>query len=234
MKYKNVIGVLNDHVNKTLIVGGHYDVCGNQQGADDNASAVAGVIETAKKLKENGFSKYRIEFVAFTLEEPPFFNTRKMGSYVHAKSKVKDRDNIIGMINYEMIGFYSEKENSQRFPFILKHLIPSFREVKFPTIGNFIGIVSNKKSTDFLKNFNFSSIDKKIESFEMVVPKLLEPVTASDHLNYWKFDIPAIMITDTAHFRNPNYHKKTDTLETLDQSKMQYVINMVVSGISNV
>jgi Zn-dependent M28 family amino/carboxypeptidase len=227
--YKNVIGILNAELTKTLIIGGHYDVCGNQQGADDNASAVAGVIETAKQLKSLNFKKYRVEFVAFTLEEPPFFNTRKMGSYIHAKSIKKE--NIIGMINYEMIGYFSEEENSQKYPFLLKHLIPSFKNVSFPTIGNFIGIVSNKSSESFLNSFNFSSIEKKIDCFELVIPKFLESTTASDHLNYWKFTIPAIMITDTAHFRNPNYHKKTDSLDTLNQKKMKDVIDMVVKSI---
>jgi Zn-dependent M28 family amino/carboxypeptidase len=231
VKYKNVIGVLNSHLTSTIIVGGHYDVCGNQQGADDNASAVAGVIETAKQLTSIGFNKYRVEFVAFTLEEPPFFNTPLMGSYVHAKSK--RNDSIIGMINYEMIGYFSEEENSQKYPFVLKHLIPSFKDVSFPTKGNFIGLVSNKNSELFLHSLKFSEVESNIESFELVVPKILESTTASDHLNYWKFNIPAVMITDTAHFRNPNYHKKTDTLDTLNQDKMGDVIDMVVKGILN-
>jgi len=91
--YKNVIGVLNPEKDNTLIIGGHYDVCGNKQGADDNASAVAGLVETAKILKEQNLD-IRVEFVAFTLEEPPFFGTKKMGSYIHAKS-IKDNENII-------------------------------------------------------------------------------------------------------------------------------------------
>jgi len=83
--YKNVIGVMNPDKEETIVIGGHYDVQGNKPGADDNATAVAGLVETSKRINPEDID-YRLEFVAFTLEEPPFFGTKKMGSYIHAKS----------------------------------------------------------------------------------------------------------------------------------------------------
>ena len=97
-------------------MGAHYDVCGDQPGADDNGSAVAGLIETIRLLYENNLElDYGIDFVFYCLEEPPFFGTEEMGSYVHAKSVSKNKENIIGMICYEMIGYFSDKKGLKVF-----------------------------------------------------------------------------------------------------------------------
>jgi len=98
-EYVNVIASYNKHKTKRLIVGAHYDVCGDQPGADDNASAVAGLLETARMVAENKPDlDYRIDFVAYCLEEPPFFGTPDMGSFVHAKSLHDQQIDVIGMI----------------------------------------------------------------------------------------------------------------------------------------
>ncbi len=223
--YKNVIGILNPHLEKTLIIGGHYDVCGNTPGADDNASAVASVCESAKMLsyyrEEIDFS---IQFVCFTLEEPPYFNTEHMGSYIHAKSLRETGFDVVGMINYEMIGYFSDEKNSQIYP-------DTAMASLYPSCGNFIANVANTYSMPFLQKLHFGSIDNKIKSYDFVLPDNVEMLHLSDHINYWKFNIPAIMITDTAFLRNPNYHKESDTLETLNIEKIGYVVDMVVNAV---
>ena len=226
-QYKNVVGILNPHLDRRLVIGGHYDVCYDTPGADDNASAVAGVCESAKAL-----SKYKeeiglsIQFVCFTLEEPPYFNTEYMGSYIHAKSLSESNVDVIGMINYEMIGYFSDEENSQIYP-------DKAMESLYPSRGNFIANVANGYSKPFLQHLDFGSIDKKIEAYDIVLPDHSDMLYLSDHINYWRFNIPAIMVTDTAFLRNPNYHKETDSLETLDIEKMGYVVDMVVQGVVN-
>ena len=223
--YKNVIGILNPHLDKTLIVGGHYDVCGDIQGADDNASAVAGVIESARQLsKLSNKINFSIQFVCFTLEEPPYFNTKNMGSYIHAQSLKEENIDVIGMINYEMIGYFSDEEGSQSYPNELMGLL-------YPTSGNFIANVSNEDSKGFLNILNFDSVKKNIDSYDFVFPDNFELLYLSDHMNYWDFGFPAIMITDTAFLRNPNYHKESDTIETINFEKMQYVVDMVVNTV---
>lgn len=97
--------------------------------------------------------------------------------------------------------------------------------------GNFIAMVCNEQSQNFMSEFDFENIDKNIEYVEAMIPTPINQITASDHLNFWKFGYKAIMITDTAHFRNPNYHTANDTLETLDVNKMQCVVNLVVESI---
>jgi Zn-dependent M28 family amino/carboxypeptidase len=226
-KYQNVIATLNPQYNKRLIVGGHYDVCGDIQGADDNASAIAGILETVRQLsisKED--IPFRIDFIAFTLEEPPYFGTDHMGSFVHAKYLKDNNIPVIGMINYEMIGYFTQEPNSQKYP------IPQMKE-KYPSVGNFIANISNANSKTFLESLDFDNIKKDIDSYDIILPDIFSHITASDHLNYWKMGFAAVMITDTAHFRNPNYHTKNDTIDTIDFKKMQYVIDMVVNAILN-
>ena len=226
-EYKNVIATLNPQYEKRLIIGAHYDVCGDFQGADDNASAVAGLIQTAKQLYSlKDILPIRIDFVCFTLEEPPYFGTQNMGSYVYAKYLFDNKIDVIGMINYEMIGYFTNEnvDLSKLSMFITKKQADISK-------GNFIAMVCNEQSQNFMSEFDFENIDKNIEYVEAMIPTPINQITASDHLNFWKFGYKAIMVTDTAHFRNPNYHSENDILETLDVNKMQCVVNLVVESI---
>ena len=226
-EYKNVIATLNPQYEKRLIIGAHYDVCGDFQGADDNASAVAGLIQTAKQLYSlKDILQIRIDFVCFTLEEPPYFGTENMGSYVYAKYLFDNKIDVIGMINYEMIGYFTNEnvDLSKLSMFITKKQADISK-------GNFIAMVYDEQSQEFMDEFDFEKIDKKIDYVEAMIPTPTNQITASDHLNFWKFGYKAIMVTDTAHFRNPNYHTANDTLETLDVNKMQCVVNLVVESI---
>jgi Zn-dependent M28 family amino/carboxypeptidase len=229
-EYKNVIATLNPQYEKRLIIGAHYDVCGNFQGADDNASAVAGLIQTAKQLYEiKDMLSIRIDFVCFTLEEPPYYGTENMGSHVYAKYLFDNKVDVIGMINYEMIGYYTDKnvDLSKLSMFITKKQADISK-------GNFIAMVCDEQSQDFMSDFDFENINKKIQYVEAMIPTPINQITASDHLNFWKFGYKAIMVTDTAHFRNPNYHTANDTLETLDITKMGYVVDLVVNSIKQI
>lgn len=226
-EYKNVIATLNPQYEKRLIIGAHYDVCGDFQGADDNASAVAGLIQTAKQLYAiKDILPIRIDFVCFTLEEPPYFGTQNMGSYVYAKYLFDNKIDVTGMINYEMIGYFTNEnvDLSKLSMFITKKQADISK-------GNFIAMVCNEQSQNFMSEFDFENIDKNIEYVEAMIPTPINQITASDHLNFWKFGYKAIMVTDTAHFRNPNYHSENDILETLDVNKMQCVVNLVVESI---
>ena len=226
-EYKNVIATLNPQYEKRLIIGAHYDVCGDFQGADDNASAVAGLIQTAKQLYAiKDILPIRIDFVCFTLEEPPYYGTENMGSYVYAKYLFDNKIDVTGMINYEMIGYFTNEnvDLSKLSMFITKKQADISK-------GNFIAMVCDEQSQEFMSEFNFEKIDKKIEYVEAMIPTPTNQITASDHLNFWKFGYKAIMVTDTAHFRNPNYHSENDILETLDVNKMQCVVNLVVESI---
>jgi hypothetical protein len=227
-EYKNIIASYNPLKSKRLIVGAHYDVCGDQPGADDNASAVAGLLESARIVFGNKPElDYGIDFVAYCLEEPPFFGTELMGSYIHAKSLRDNNIDVIGMICYEMIGYFSDEPNSQPYPF------PELAKV-YPSTANFIMVVGIEKYDNFNNKIHQlmlkgSKIDVQVISF----PSPNDLAGLSDQLNYWKFEYPALMINDTSFVRNPNYHEKSDTIETLDFPKMTEVINSCYHAIIN-
>lgn len=217
-EYKNVIG--RKGTGKKLIIGAHYDVCGDQQGADDNASGVVGLLELSR-LGQNDTLPFQIEYVAYTLEEPPFFRTEKMGSHVHAKSLLNEESDIMGMICLEMIGYFNDAKGSQKYPLGLLRLF-------YGNKGDYITVV---------QKFNNGSFGRKVKkgmkqaglirtkSFKG--PKKLPGIDFSDHQNYWKYDISAVMITNTAFYRNFHYHQTTDTMETLDLKRMGLVIDEV-------
>lgn len=231
-EYTNVIALYNEGQNDRLIVGAHYDVCGNQPGADDNASAVSGLLETVRLI---GHLKpqidYTIEFVAYCLEEPPFFGSDEMGSYVHAKSLHDSNINVIGMICYEMIGYFSDEPDSQPFP------SPELAEL-YPSTGNFIMTVGIDTYDDFNKKVSrLMSEGSEIDVYNISFPKTgfhSGLAGLSDHRNYWRFGYKALMINDTSFVRNPNYHMPTDTIETLNFDKMTEVINGAYHAITKI
>ena len=225
-KYRNVICSFDtDHVER-IIIGAHYDVCEDQQGADDNASGIAGLLELARMLK-NYHGKYRIDLVAYSLEEPPFFKTAYMGSYVHAKYLHEHKIKVKGMISLEMIGYFSDQKNSQHYPLGIFKLFYGNR-------GNFITIVRKFSNGSFCRKFTRKmkkNAEVKTKTFKG--PKWVEGVDFSDHLNYWLFGYSALMITDTSFFRNENYHNEGDTVDKLDIKRMAEVVDGVYSALVN-
>lgn len=223
-EYKNVIGVFGSANIKTIVVGAHYDVCGNQDGADDNASGVVGLLELAKLLKGKKLIN-RVEIVAYTLEEPPYFRTSYMGSYVHAKSLHERKTDVYGMFCLEMIGYFDDSKKSQDYPLGALSLVYGNR-------GNYITLVNKLAKGKFSRKFNRQfKKPKRIKTKKFTAPASLPGIDFSDHLNYWQFGYSALMITDTAFYRNKNYHQNTDTLETLDLTRMSRVIETVYLSI---
>lgn len=226
--YHNVIATFNKEKNRRLIVGAHYDVAGKTPGADDNASAVAGLLETARLVTQNNPPiDYRIDFVAYCLEEPPFYKTKEMGSFVHAKSLWAQNAKVIGMVCYEMIGYFSDEAILKEHRKIVGDLAN-----QLPTTGNFILVLGCEDYFGFnQKVFNLMSNGSGIDVQRFDVPPFDPLAQLSDHINYWAFSYDAVMITDTAFIRNPNYHKKSDTIKTLNFNKMAEVINSACRAI---
>lgn len=225
--YKNVIASFGPENKKRIIVGAHYDVCGNQEGADDNASGVAGLLELARLLKAREL-RYRIDLVAYTLEEPPYFRTEYMGSYIHAKSLAENKTEVAGMISLEMIGYFKDHKKSQSYPIGLLSVFYGNR-------GNYITLVKKFGAGKFARRFckKFKSAET-IRTKTFTGPKALPGIDFSDHLNYWKFGFSALMITDTSFYRNNHYHQPSDQLETLDLKRMAKVIDGVLKSLTEI
>jgi Zn-dependent M28 family amino/carboxypeptidase len=207
-----------------VVVGAHYDAFGPAVGADDNASGVAGLLELAPRLKD-AHGSARIELVAYTLEEPPYFRTRSMGSRVHAAALQKSGAKVRAMVCLEMIGFFSDEDGSQRYP------LPGLG-LLYPSRGDFIALVGCLGEAGLVRTIKRAmaqACDLPVRSIN--APRFVPGIDFSDHLNYWDAGFDAVMVTDTAFYRNANYHKASDTLETLDYERMAKVVEGVRAAV---
>lgn len=228
-EYHNVIAGYGENRERIFVVGAHYDVYGDQAGADDNASAIAGLLELSRLLAVNRPElDFSVELAAYSLEEPPYFRTKHMGSYVHAASLKKKEITVIGMISLEMIGYFDDRKGSQKYP------LPFFKFF-YPKAGDYIAVVGNIGSRDMVRKVRQYMLEgSEIDVQPWISPSIVPGVDLSDHRNYWKMGYKAVMITDTAFYRNPYYHTVLDRPETLDFEKMAEVVKGVYNAIINI
>lgn len=213
---------------KRYLLGAHYDSVSGTVGADDNASAIAVQLETAwhlKKLEGQVELDLEIVLVSFALEEPPVYGTRHMGSRIYAKKAKEEREQIDGMICLEMVGYTCHDPGCQGYPFPLMFF-------GYPNEGNFVGIVGNygsRRLTDTL--FQAFQRNPELPVIKLSIPLagwLLPSVRLSDHASFWDRGFKAVMITDSAYYRNPNYHQFTDTMEKLDYGFMAELVESLL------
>lgn len=205
-----------------VVVGAHYDSVGGTVGADDNASGVSAVLELARMLQ--GTKRRRtVHFVLFVNEEPPYFQTEQMGSFVYARQLRHDGVPVSAMISLEMLGFYSDAPGSQRYPAVLS--------LFYPSRGDFVGFVGDSESRDLVRRATRRFREAaQFPSEGVAAPANWPGIGWSDQWSFWQNGYPAIMITDTAIFRYPYYHTARDTQEKINFDKM----SRVVEGIRNV
>ncbi|TAN40008.1 MAG: M28 family peptidase [Nitrospirae bacterium] len=224
-EYKNVICSFGPETGERIIVGAHYDVHGALPGADDNASGVAGLLELSRLVQSlNPELNHRIDLVAYTLEEDQLLKhpfSRHYGSYVHARSLAQAGVPVRAMISLEMIGYFSDLPHSQKYPLF-------FLRWFYPDKGNFIAVVGKWGQGRLVEKVKKSlAASSRVPVESLTAMSFLPGVSFSDHQSYWKFDYPSVMITDSAFFRNKNYHKPGDTPATLDYDRMSEVVKGV-------
>jgi len=205
------------------LLGAHYDTVMGTPGADDNASAVAVLLEVARLLSAQTLDKpCNVLFVAFSTEEPPSFNTSYMGSKVFVRSLGTEKLIIQGALILEMVGYYRDEPGTQKIPLTVKWL-------GFPDTANFIAVVGNGRSRSLVKGVSAGIKDSNcgLPVEDLTIPGsgyLLPEARLSDNVSFWDARIPAVMITDTSFFRNPHYHTHRDRPETLDYGKMSQLV----------
>ena len=209
------------------LIGAHYDTVPGTPGADDNASAIAVLLELGRRLGARPPS-VPLRLAAFTLEESPAFMTRFQGSRVFVRGLAHSGERILGAIILEMVGFTSAR---QHYPLVL-------RWAGYPAEGNYIGIVSNWRSRNFgrkvLRGFR-NNPRLPVESLFVPFNGWLLPATRlSDHASFWDRGWPALMVTDTAFFRNPNYHTPWDRIETLDFAFMAELVTSLELALDEI
>jgi Zn-dependent M28 family amino/carboxypeptidase len=206
-----------------LVIGAHYDTVPSTPGADDNASGVAALLELAGALGRERL-KRALRLVFFVNEEPPFFPDAGMGSAFYAETLARERVDVHVMVSLEMLGYYSDRANTQKYPPGLSLL--------YPDRGDFIGFVGNLSSRRRLREVKrafVASTDFPCESLS--APEWTVVVGLSDHRSFWKHGYPGLMITDTAFMRNPHYHQGTDTADTLDYERFARVTEGIVRTV---
>jgi Zn-dependent M28 family amino/carboxypeptidase len=224
--YQNVIASFGPETGPRLIIGAHYDVCGEQPGADDNGTGTAALLELARLLGQAKTLPQRIDLVAYTLEEPPYFRTPHMGSYVHAASLKAAKIPVTGMVALEMLGYYDERPGSQRYPLGALKLIYGSR-------GNYVTVAqkfggSGRWGRQLARRYR-AVAGLPVRRFK--APAWLPGIDFSDHLNYWHFGYPALLLTDTAFYRNAHYHQGTDTLSRLSLSRLALAVDALRAAL---
>jgi hypothetical protein len=199
-----------------VVIGAHYDSVDDSPGADDNASGVAALLALARRFA-GARPERTLRFVAFVNEEPPHFQTQSMGSWRYARRCRERGEKVVAMLSLEAIGYYDDRPGSQQYPPML-HLL-------YPDRGDFIAFASNLASrtllNDGVRAFR-ARTGMPLQS--AALPRAVEPIGWSDQWSFWEFDYPAIMVTDTAPFRNPHYHTRNDVPDTLDYDRMARVV----------
>jgi Zn-dependent M28 family amino/carboxypeptidase len=228
--YRNIIATTED-IDKEkdwILLGAHYDAAWGSPGADDNASGVAVLLEAANILSKQKFNR-TIQFVAFTLEEPqPQTINFLIGSDHFAREAKKQRKRYRAVLILESVGYTDNTEGSQ--------VVPIFIRIPVPKKGNFLGVIANRKSKDIMNAFH-STVSEYVPELVVVpykVPlsgRIIPETRFSDHASFWNCGYPALMLTDTAMFRNPHYHTYHDKYETLNFAFIVNVTKAVVSVI---
>lgn len=207
-----------------LVIGAHYDTVPGTEGADDNGSSVCVLLALARRLARRP-PAIPLRLVAFTLEEEPAFSTANQGSRVFVQRMQDNGEQPRGAIVLEMVGYTAA---AQAYPAPL-------RLAGYPDTGNFIGIVANRRSRRLMRDLARGlrrHPDLPVET--LVAPCngwLLPDVRLSDHSSFWDVRWPAVMVTDTAYFRNPNYHRPSDRIETLDFDFMARLVDSLERAV---
>lgn len=208
--------------NEVILVGGHYDSALHSPGANDNGTGASATLELARIFARKS-TKRTIRFIAFVNEEPPFFQTENMGSLVYAKQIKQRKEKVIAMLSLETMGYFSDTEQSQKYPFPIG--------LFYPNKGNFISFIGNLNSGDLVHQ-SIASFRRHTQfpSEGVVLPEEIPGVGWSDQWSFWEQGYPGIMVTDTAPYRYPYYHTKADTPDKINFDKFA----RVVSGLSEV
>jgi hypothetical protein len=200
---------------QVVVVGAHYDSIETGPGANDNGSGVSATLELAARFARAPASA-SLRFVFFANEEPPYFKNPGMGSLVNAANAKRRGDAIVAMLSLETIGYYSDTPYSQHYPWPVG--------LFYPNRGNFLGFVGDLGSRSLVRAaIGAFRTAEPFPSQGAALPSTFPGVDWSDHWSFRQAGYPAIMLTDTALFRDPNYHRPSDTPDQLDYLRLARV-----------
>ena len=221
--YHNVVATVGAHKQASpLIVAAHFDTVADSPGADDNASGLAVLLEVVRLIQAQALAR-PVRFIAFNLEEQNL-----LGSLAYVEHLRRKRDEIAGAIVLECVGYARSEPGSQQHP---PHV-----PIEVPSVGNFLAVVGNDASKGLVTAIT-SSCSRAVPLLK-IIPLLvsgrgeqLPDTRRSDHAAFWDQGYPAVMLTDTANFRNPHYHRPSDTIETLNLTFLGHVTLAVTAAV---
>lgn len=215
--YRNVIASYGPSTGPRVILGAHYDAFGELPAADDNASGVAILLETARLIGAGSPPPSRIDLVAYVLEEPPHFRSLQMGSMVHARSLQAEGIEVLGVVVLDTIGYFTDEPGSQQLPTAL--LRPFY-----PDRGNFVAIAGELADRHLARRVKRSlNAAMTMSAYSFTAPRQIPGVDFSDHMAYWAHGYRAVLLSDTAFYRNAAYHTAADTPDRLNYPAMAEV-----------
>ncbi len=208
-----------------VVIGAHYDSVDESPGADDNATGTAALLALARHFATQRPAR-TLRFVAFVNEEPPHFQTTEMGSVVYARRCADRKEKIVAMISLESLGYFSDAIGSQSYPPLLSPF--------YPSQGNFIAFAGNLGSRGLIrrtiKAFRSSAT---VPSEGAVLPEVIPEIGWSDQWSFWRCGYDALMVTDTAPYRNPNYHTVKDLPTTVDYDRLARVADGLLAVVKS-
>ncbi len=205
-----------------VLIGAHYDAVVGVPGADDNASGAAAILALARAFHGKHVAR-TLRFALFTNEEPPHFWNDDMGSLVYAREVKARGENVVAMLSLESIAYFSDAPGSQHYPPPIGLL--------YPSRGDFIAFVGNIASRSLTRHaVDLFRKTAHVPSEGAALPAAIPGIGWSDQWAFWQVGYPGVMVTDTAPFRNPNYHRASDVPATLDYERFA----RVVAGIEDV
>lgn len=205
----------NERRSEFIVMAAHYDTVCWSPGANDNTSGVAALLCLAQRLRTHAPDR-TLRLVFLTNEEQPYAWTPRMGSYVYARRCSERGENVVGMISLDEIGYYDGRRGSQKYIFPLSLL--------YPSKGDFLTIVTNAKNRR-LMNEVAAAFRRHVPFPSEGLAVDVRDVGRSDHWGFWQFGYPGLMITDTANFRYPHYHRPTDTPDRIDYDRLSRVVD---------
>lgn len=215
-RVRNIEVVLPAQANdaRTFVIGAHYDSADDSPGANDNGTGVAALLEMARLLRERPLTpKQRLRLVFFVNEEQPYGKTEDMGALRHARALAEQKEKVSGMIALETLGYFSNVKGSQRLPFPFNWL--------YSDRGNFVAFIGLPGARGLLgKSVRAFRASGAFPATGTIAPAAIEGADLSDHWAYHHVGVPALMITDTALYRNPFYHQTFDTPDTVDYASL--------------
>ena len=208
-----------------LLIGAHYDTVSGSPGADDNASGLVVLLEVALRLSAQSLAR-PVCLVAFCLEEQD-----RLGSQAFVSRLKAERCELAGAIILECVGFARNEAGTQQAP----PAVP----IAMPTRGDFLAIVGNEAARSLVRQLEQEAQrhEAKLKTLSLVVPgrgETMPHTRRSDHASFWDAGYPAVVLTDTANFRNPHYHREADTLDTLNLEFLSNVAATVTTTATQI